>query len=416
MMGQSPHASNAGTRQAGLTQGLILSLVTFLPILATLSVAPAIPRLIEHFSDVPNAKLLVTMLLSVPAICIAISAPFVGYFTDRVGRKRVLVAAVILYGIFGIAPLFLDNLYTILATRAGVGVAEAMLVTVGKTLIGDYFAGERRQRWIGYQNAIDAVLGTSMWLIGGYLASFGWRSPFLLYLVSVPLLVAIVFLIWEPEQSERRIESGEPAVTVPFPWRRMAIVYGVTLFASAMYFSYPTNIARALSELGVDSPATIGLLTAIASIGTPLGALFFSRATFISTAAYIGAGLLFIGLSYVAIGFAADYHQAAGFGFFEQFGNGLVGAVLTAWCLAVLPFEHRGRGMGIWGTFMVSGIFVSPMLFAYFERVAGSIQSGFVVMGTVCALGALAAPWFVRLSLKPGIDAPVQAGMRPSAG
>lgn len=411
-MSQAAATRFAVNRPAGLVQGLILSLVTFLPILATLSVAPAIPRLLQQFADVPNAKLLVPMLLSVPAICIAISAPFVGLLTDRLGRKRVLVAGVVLYGLFGIAPLFLDDLPTILATRAGVGVAEAMLVTVGKTLIGDYFAGERRQRWIGYQNAIDAVLGTSMWLIGGYLASFGWRSPFLLYLVAIPLLLAILFLIWEPEKSEQR-EALEPVAA--FPWRRMSIVYGVTLFASAMYFSYPTNIARAFSELGVDSPATIGILTSIASIGTPLGALVFSRATFLSTATYVASGLAFIGLSFVAIGFAADYYQAAGYGFFEQFGNGLIGAVLTGWCLAVLPFEHRGRGMGIWGTFMVSGIFVSPMLFAYFEKVTGNIQSGFIVMGTVCAAGALAAPWLVRLSLRPGFDTPLPASGGPAA-
>jgi MFS family permease len=391
-------AQAPGQRDAGLAQGLILSFVTFLPILATLSIAPAIPRLIQHFSDVPNATLIVPMLLSVPAICIAIASPFVGFLSDRIGRKRVLVWGLVIYGVFGIAPLFLDDLYSILATRAGVGIAEAMLVTVGKALIGDYFTGTRRQRWIGYQNAIDAALGTSMWLIGGLLAALGWRSPFLLYLVAIPLLVAVIFLIWEPEEVER--SASEPVIeSTPFPWRSMAIVYATILFTSAMYFSYPTNIARALSDLGVDTPAKIGLLTAIASIGTPLGALFFSRATSLSLATFLASGLACIGLSFVAIGFSSTYTFASTFGFFEQFGNGLIGAVLTAWCLTILPVEHRGRGMGLFGTFMVSGIFISPMLFAYFERSSGSIQDGFVIMGTVCAFGALLAPWVVRASL-----------------
>ena len=141
----NPEAS-PGHRQAGIVQGIILSLVTFLPILATLSVAPAIPRLIAHFDDVANAPLLVTLLLAIPAIFIAIMSPFVGLFTDRFGRKPVLVAGVALYGIFGMAPFFMEDLYAILATRAGVGISEAMLVTVGKTLIGDYFVGDRRRR------------------------------------------------------------------------------------------------------------------------------------------------------------------------------------------------------------------------------------------------------------------------------
>jgi MFS family permease len=385
-------------RRAGLAQGLILSFVTFLPILATLSVAPAIPRLIQHFSSVPNATVLVPMLLAVPAICIAIVSPFVGYLSDRIGRKNVLVWGIVLYGAFGMAPLLLDDLHAILATRAGVGLAEAMLVTVGKALVGDYFAGTRRQRWIGYQNAIDAALGTCMWLIGGLLASLGWRSPFLLYLVALPLLIAVIYFIWEPESVERL--ADEPAVAAtPFPWRQMAIVYAAMLFVSAMYFSYPTNIARALTDLGVDTPAMIGVITALASIGTPLGALFFSRATWLSIASFFAAGLAFIGLSFVAIGLSSDYMHAAVFGFFEQIGNGLIGAVLTAWCLTILPVEHRGRGMGLFGTFMVSGIFISPLLFAYFEGVSGSIQNGFVIMGTLCALAAIFAPWVVRASL-----------------
>lgn len=386
------------SREAGIVQGLILSFVTFLPILATLSVAPAIPRLIEHFADIPNAPLLVTLLLAVPAIFIAITSPFVGLFTDRFGRKPVLVGGVALYGLFGMAPFFMEDLYAILATRAGVGVAEAMLVTVGKTLIGDYFTGERRQRWVGYQNAIDAALGTSMWFIGGYFASFGWRSPFLLYIVAVPLLIAVLLLIWEPE-SGRNKDKEARIVSTPFPWRPMLVVYSVTLFIGAMYFSYPTNIARALTELGVTTPTLIGILTAVASIGTPIGSLIYTRVTSLTSPTMIGVGLAFIGLGFVAIGLAGTYQVATGFAFLEQFGNGVIGAVMTAWCLSYLPFEHRGRGMGIWGTCWVAGIFSSPFLFRQIETVSGTTQSVFVILGIVCTVSALAVPLFIRATI-----------------
>jgi MFS family permease len=393
-------------RQAGIAQGLILSLVTFLPILATLSVAPAIPRLIQHFGAVANAPVLVTMLLSVPAIFIAITSPFVGIPIRRYGRKPVLVVGIALYGIFGLAPFFMESLHAILVTRAGVGVAEAMLVTVGKALIGDYFTGERRQRWVGYQNAIDAALGTSMWFIGGLLASFGWRSPFLLYFVAIPLLIAVVFLIWEPEPSQDE-ESNQAASR--FPWRRMAVVYSVTLFAGAMYFSYPTQIARALTELGVATPFLIGILTAIASLGTPLGALAFSRATSLSIPIMMGIGLALIGLPYVGIGLSTHPHIATAIGFVEQIGNGVVGAVLTMWCIRSLPFEHRGQGMGIWGTCLVSGIFISPILFSFMERMTGTVQNGFVIMGTICAISAIIIPMIIRRTMPIEIiDAPAK--------
>jgi MFS family permease len=402
-------------RQAGIVQGLILSLVTFLPIMATLSVAPAIPRLIAHFEGVPNVIVLIPMLMTIPAICIAITSPFVGILTDRLGRRRVLIAAIVIYGVFGMAPLFLDDLYAILATRVGVGVSEAMLFTVGKTLIGDYFSGERRQRWVGYQNAIDAALGTATWLVGGLLAAVGWRAPFLLYTLAIPLLIAAWFLIWEPapeDKNDANLDAPIPA----FPWKRMSVVFAVTLFAGAMYFSYPTNIARALTELGVVDASRIGILTAIASIGTPIGALIFARATFVPTHAMVGIGLAVIGLSYVAIGSSGDYYNATGFGFVEQIGNGVLGAVLTAWCLNSLPFEHRGRGMGIWGTFMVSGIFLSPLFFAFIESLTGTVMSGFVIMGTICAASALVIPFIIRATAPKEILSAPASTSRAGAG
>ena len=397
--------SGPAPRTAGVAQGLVLSLATFLPIMAMISLAPAIPRLIEHFGDTPNVKVLVPMLLSVPAICIAIASPLSGLLTDRLGRRRVLIAAVVIYGIFGMAPLLLDDLYAILATRVGVGVSEAMLFTTGKTLIGDYFAGERRQRWVGYQNAIDAALGTATWLAGGLLAAVSWRAPFFLYLLSIPLLIAVLFLIWEPAAEAADGSGQRPAAApaTPFPWKRMAVVFAVTLFAGAMYFSYPVNIARALTELGVADASRIGVLTAIASIGTPLGALLFARAAFISTPAMLGIAFAVIGLSFIAIGVSGHFYAATGFGFIEQIGNGLMGAVLTVWCLSSLPFEHRGRGMGIWGTFMVAGIFLSPLIFAFVEKLTGSVLTGFIYMGSVCALAAVVIPAIVRALVAPEV-------------
>jgi len=405
---QQPSAA----RQAGILQGLILSLATFLPIMAMISLAPAIPRLMEHFGEHPNVKVLVPMLLSLPAICIAIASPLSGLLTDRFGRRRVLIAAIVIYAVFGMAPLLLDDLHVILATRAGVGVSEAMLFTVGKTLIGDYFAGERRQKWVGYQNALDAALGTMTWLAGGLLASLSWRAPFFLYVLSVPLLLAAIFFIWEPAPgpANSASEGSTDDAGVPFPWKRMAIVFPVTTFCGAMYFSYPVNIARALTDLGVAAASNIGVLTAIASIGTPLGALIYARATGVTTPAMTGLGLAVIGFSFVAIGLSPHPWLATGSGFFEQIGNGLLGAVLTTWALSSLPFEHRGRGMGIWGTFLVSGIFLSPLLFAWLESLTGSVLRGFVVLGAVCTVSAILVPMLVRATMPPDVLAAAKSG------
>ena len=378
----------ATQRQAGIVQGIVLSFVTFLPIMATVSLAPGIPLYIEHFKSVPHIQTLVPMLITVPAVLIALVSPFAGALSDSVGRKRVLLAAMVLYGVCGMAPLLLDNLYAVLGSRVGVGISEGMLMTIGKSLVGDYFAGERRQRWVGYQAGIDACLGSLTWLLGGVLASGSWRGPFMLYTLSIPMFFAVLLLLWEPERPPVTAAVGTASAT-RFPWPTMSIVFGITLFTSLMYFSYPVNIAKALRELGVDSSTRVGVLTAIASLGTPLGALLYARSRVHSSPLLVGVALGCIGVAFIGIGLTHSYRVATAFGFLEQVGNGIAGAAIVTWTLSCLPFEHRGRGMGLWSTFLVAGIFLSPMVFALIAGNSGGVATGFSVLGVACTIAAL---------------------------
>src|SRR5437867_5746100 len=74
-------------------------------LLASAGLAPALPGIAAAFQDVPNAGLLVRMLLTLPALSGAAAAPFAGLLTDRWGRKPVIVVALLLYGVVGSAAL-----------------------------------------------------------------------------------------------------------------------------------------------------------------------------------------------------------------------------------------------------------------------------------------------------------------------
>jgi hypothetical protein len=178
-------------------------------------------------------------------------------------------------------------------------------------------------------------------VLGGVLASGSWRGPFLLYMLAIPMFFAVLLFLWEPERPT--LAAVRTAPVTPFPWSTMSIIFAITLFASLMYFSYPVNIAKALRDLGVDSSTRVGVLTAIASLGTPLGAAFI----------------------------------------------GIAGAAIVTWTLSCLPAEHRGRGMGFWSTFLVAGIFLSPMAFGLIAGHTGGVAPGFRLLGAACVIAAI---------------------------
>jgi len=96
-------------RKAGAAQAWTLIFAMFLPIMAIIALAPALPTLIQHFSYIPNFGTFVPMILTAPALCIAILSPFAGRLSDIFGRRRLMLIAMFLYGFGGLAPFFLDS-------------------------------------------------------------------------------------------------------------------------------------------------------------------------------------------------------------------------------------------------------------------------------------------------------------------
>ena len=66
-------------------------------------------------------------------------------------------------------------------------------------------------------------------------------------------------------------------------------------------------------------------------------------------------------------------------------------------------------------SFLVSGIFVSPLLFAQLAKLTGTVQGGFIVMGSVCAVSALLIPMLIRATMPAHIVAPVDAMKKTGA-
>lgn len=97
------------TAPAGRLPAAVLMAGSCLPVLGAVLLAPVLPRMQDHFAGVPGSAALVPVVLTVPALALAVLAPFAGVIVDRLGRKRLLVAATILYALFGTAPLWLDS-------------------------------------------------------------------------------------------------------------------------------------------------------------------------------------------------------------------------------------------------------------------------------------------------------------------
>ena len=130
--------------------------------MAAATIAPALSKISEAFSNNPDAEFLSRLILVLPSLIIAIAAPFMGYIIDRFGRKKLLLTSLILYAFAGTAGYFLDNLYHILISRGVLGIAVAGNMVTITTLVADYFDGKERDQFMGLQGGFMTNL---LWLL-----------------------------------------------------------------------------------------------------------------------------------------------------------------------------------------------------------------------------------------------------------
>ena len=255
-------------RQAGLPQSLLLLLGSCLPVLGAVLLAPVLPLMQQHFADTPGVAVLVPIALTLPALMIALLAPVAGIIADRLGRKPLLIGAMVLYTVCGVLPLWLESLQVIVISRAGIGVAEAAIMTCCTTMMGDYYSGARRERMFALQMVATSLSAAIFIAIGGVLGEHGWRTPFALYGLGLVFLPLMAWLLWEPRAQAATLTTAGRAL----PWRPLAPLYALAFLAGLSLFIVPVQVGYLLNLLHVEGSQQIGLTMGASQLGVLVGA------------------------------------------------------------------------------------------------------------------------------------------------
>lgn len=178
--------------------------------------------------------------------------------SDRVGRKKMLLAGFLVFGIGSILVVFADTPEQVIAIRAFLGVGGAMIMPVTISMIRSIFIDSKeRAVAVAAWAAVSSVGMAAGPLIGGFLLEhFSWHSAFL---VNVPL-VGVAFLLGVFALPEVRLKN-------PGKFDVLG-----SLLALAGMFSLLWGIKHLAAELEFD---TSGIVAVIA--GLLLMALFVFR-------------------------------------------------------------------------------------------------------------------------------------------
>ncbi|MFA7822946.1 MFS transporter [Aeromonas dhakensis] len=382
-------------RQAGLPQSILLLLGSCLPVLGAVLLAPILPRMQSHFADTPGAAALVPIALTIPALVIALLAPFAGMIADRLGRKPLLLGSMVLYGICGLLPLWLESLPAIVASRAGLGLAEAGIMTCCTTLMGDYYSGARRERLFALQMVATSFSAAIFIAVGGVLGQDDWRMPFVLYAAGFIFLPLMARLLWEP-QGQQAQQVVEPAKG--FPWTALLPLYGLTLLAGISLFIVPVQAGYLLNLLHVDSPQQIGMTMGANQLGVLAGALSFRLLGGVRPANLLLLAFATAGAGGLLMAYSASHAMVIIAVLINGLGIGLMLPTLITWVMTQVDFQQRGRAAGGFTAALFAGEFISPLaVLALSGGVAVALPGALVVVAIVQLVVALACLAIPRL-------------------
>ncbi|MEQ8300530.1 MAG: MFS transporter [Hyphomonas sp.] len=376
------------TKQASSLHGVLIVFAAVMPVMAIISLIPVVPLLEKEFADTPGSAFLVPIALTVPALCLALFSPLAGWLADRVGRKSLLVTSLLIYSVIGVLPFFLSDLKQIIASRIALGITEAAIMTAATTLIGDYFEGDRRERWLGIQVSAISVAAIVLIAVGGALgAALGSRGPFLLYLMALPLALICTLALFEPLKTKVLSESKEP-----FPFAKLLPLAIGGLFLGILFYVSVVKLGDIVALKTAPTPALLGGVGAVANIGVVIGAIVFGLLkTKLSGPGLIALASGMMAIGYLASPFAPGVSLTTAAVFLICVGAGISIPTFITWVMSLLEPTVRGRGIGFWQGAFFLGQFVAPITAVALTKQLGGFSNTLLVYSALAVLVGLIA-------------------------
>ncbi len=353
---------------------IAFSLVPFIMVLGNSMLIPEFPQ-IKQALDITQFE--VGLLITVFSFSAGIAIPFLGYISDQIGRIKVIVPSLLLYGgggiVSGVAGILMQDPYNIiLLGRVLQGIGAAGTAPIVMALVGDIFQSERRSEVLGIIESANGIGKVSSPILGAAVGLISWTALFFFYaFLSLPIALGVWFFGKEGEDKEKQgfkdylnkiaqifQDKGFSLVTTIFAG--MLVLF--TLFGLLAYFS---DILEAKYNVtGLSSGLIIAIPIFFMSVISYSNGVFLkNKNKYYKLSIILGLSLIIISL--IILHYIESLYIYVGFFSVIGIGTGLILPSVNTLVTSSCKIEQRGIITSIYGSARFLGVAVGPPTFSF---------------------------------------------------
>ena len=258
----------------------LLAVIVAVPVIGMTIISPALTLIKDDLNiSFSDTQLVLTLYF----IFLALGQILSGPFSDKYGRKPILILGATIYSISAFAASFSSNIEILLILRCIQGFGAAACLSVGRTILSDCFEISEAAKQMSKMTAIMAVIPISCFIFGGFLAEYlGWRTNLIaLGIISLTLIILMSLILQETLINKAKSVSFKNVFLVynglvkNFSFNFFTIT---TAMQTSMFFAMNGFMPYEFERKGV-SISEFGIWFSLTSVGYILGNIINSKLT-----------------------------------------------------------------------------------------------------------------------------------------
>jgi MFS family permease len=381
----APPAVSEGSRPSLITRPFVILAAAALAFyIAGGIILPITPRFVEE--RLSGDTLAVGIVFASFAIASLVLRPFVGWSSDRFGRRPLLIGGAVLTVAGMILHLVAVNVGVLVLARSLLGAGEGFFLVAALAAASDLAPPDRRGEALSFLS-LSLYLGLAIGpLIGESVLGDGNFA--LVWIVTAGIAgVAVVLSLMTPETAPVAVADGKPRKRGPlihpkglFP----GLIILTGMWGMAGFFAFLPGYAKSIGMTGVSVPLLVYALVVIGLrvVGARVPDRFGQVRVASAALALAAVGLAVIGaiptIQALLVGTAI---YAAGIAFIMP--------AIVSLAVSMVPPEERGAVVGTAAVFLDVAFGVAPVVLGV---LAGSMGAGltFLTSAAIAAVGCAA--------------------------